>query len=129
MASVIEFKKEAVEQAEQDFSRLQLHPAQRRNVEQMCGVISSHIGLSPLATKGFFWKALKEWQVKNKKPAEIIVKVSPEERAKIVKEVYGIMEEKYLANILKHFEDRRKLHEAMEAAYQYFYEHFYENAT
>ena len=128
MATRIEFQSDAVKQAERDYAKLQLHPVQRRNVEQMCGIISEYIGLSPLATKGFFWKSLKDWQVKTKQPAEIIVKVSPEERAKIVKEVYTIMEEKYLAKILKRFEDRQRLRNAMNAAYKYFYEHFYDNA-
>jgi len=58
----LEFDKEEIVKAEEEYKRLELDPAQQEIIETIAESMSEFIPLSELAVKGFTWKVLKNWQ-------------------------------------------------------------------
>ena len=123
----MEFDKKELLKAEEEFSRLKIVPEQNRRVTIIGGLISKYTGISLLASKGFFWRAFKEWQLENKKPATYILEAPPEEQKELFKEIIGKVT-KYLEKILRRPEDKARLYKAMDEAIQYYLKNFYQKA-
>ncbi len=125
--SSFSFNEMAIKESESSFQKLQIVPEQNRRVTAISKVISDYTGLSLLATKGFFWKAFKEWQIENKKPATYILEAPPDKQKELVKEIFSKIT-RYLERILKDPNDKARLERAMNQAYEYYLKHFYSSS-
>ena len=58
----LEFDKEEVSKAEEEYDRLRLDPAQQEMVDSIAKVTNELVSLSESAVKSFTWKVMSNWQ-------------------------------------------------------------------
>jgi hypothetical protein len=80
MTSQLEFKKEAVSKAEQDYTKLQLTPEAKKIIAGAAQVYAKFLPISELALKGFIAMALRDFQVQEKVDAATIPQLPKEKR-------------------------------------------------
>ncbi len=63
--SSMRFTDKGIEDAERDFSQLDILPIHRKMIEEVADVLLVYIDISRLALMGFAWRAIRKWQVDN----------------------------------------------------------------
>jgi hypothetical protein len=118
MASTLEFRQEAVSQAEKDFSKLHLSPEQKQGIAGFAQLYAKFLPMSELAIKGFIAMTMRDFQVQEKIDAAAIQQFPREKREMYVKKMSKILQEK-LEKVLRHPEQKIALQEAVRKAYEF----------
>ena len=69
------------------YEDLMLHPDQRGIVYHVCEVIGQKLELDEAPVRGFFWKALREWQQDRALPTASMRDMNPRERLQAAEEI------------------------------------------
>ncbi|MHA2252486.1 MAG: hypothetical protein ACXAD7_19125 [Candidatus Kariarchaeaceae archaeon] len=77
---VLNFDQKAVQQAEEDFKKIDLEPRQRETINAIAKMYKEVIGMSEMAMKGFISFAIRDWQVEAKLKIEDLDHMSNEEK-------------------------------------------------
>ncbi len=117
------FKAELIEKEEEDFRRLKLAPEQRAIVEQMADVLNQYLSFSKLATMGFIWKSVRDWQVKYSRSIAELATSTPEDRVRSVREMTDVLAS-YLIRVLKRTQDEDQVKKACDSMYDFYVQHF-----
>ncbi len=115
MVNQIEFKKDAVMKAEQDFSKLQLPPENRKNVTSFAQLYTQFLPISELAMKGFISMAMRDFQVQEKMDIMKIYQLPRETQDKWIQKMTAILQDK-LEKVLLHPEQKAALRDAIKNA-------------
>ena len=81
------------------FDELMLRPEQRGIVYHVCTVIADRLELDEAPVRGFFWKALREWQHDRELPTASMRDMAPAERLEAAEQIgvfFRSMLRKYL---------------------------------
>lgn len=81
------FNTEKTKELESPVEEVTLDPSQEKLVRELTEIIGPALGLDPIPCHGLWLRALKNWQVANKRKAATVTKSSPKERAKVAIEV------------------------------------------
>lgn len=82
------------------YEELMLRPEQRQIVYHVCEVISARLDLDEAPVRGFFWRALREWQQKRGLPTASMRDMKPSDRLEAAEQigvVFRGMLRKYLS--------------------------------
>jgi len=118
MATILEFRKEAISQAEKDFSKLQLTPEQKQVIAGAAQLYAQFIPMSQLAIKGFIAMTMRDFQVQEKLDTATINQFPREKREMYMKKMSKILQDK-LEKVLFRPEQKSALQEAVKKAYEY----------
>lgn len=91
-------------EADVPFDELMLRPEQRAIVYHVCEVIAERLDLDEAPVRGFFWKALREWQLDRELPTASMRDMTPPERLEAAEQI-GVFFRGMLRRYLS--EDRR----------------------
>lgn len=69
------------------FDELMLRPEQRAIVYHVCEVIAERLELAEAPVRGFFWKALREWQLDRELPTASMRDMTPTERLEAAEQI------------------------------------------
>ncbi|RMG37367.1 MAG: hypothetical protein D6732_06850 [Methanobacteriota archaeon] len=117
------FKQELIAKEEEDFKRLKLAPEQRAIVEQMADVLNQYLSFSKLATMGFIWKAVRDWQVRYSRSIAELSTSTPEDRIRSVREMTDGLAS-YLIKVLKRTTDEEQVRKACDSMYNFYVQNF-----
>lgn len=117
------FNQEAITEAEEDYSKLQVSAEQRPIIEGVANVLSNYVNISKIALKGFIWRVVKDWQKKHSKAASEIATMNPEDRVKNIGEMFDMLND-YLAKILRSSDQKAALSEAIDDGFEFYKSEF-----
>lgn len=121
MASI--FKPEFIQKEEEDFKRLKLAPEQRAIVEQLAAVLNKFLPFSKLATMGFIWKSIRDWQIKYSRSISELSTTTPEDRVRSVREMTDTLIT-YLTKVLRNMQDEDQVKKACDSMYNFYVQNF-----
>ncbi len=120
MAVTLQFIEKELAKAETDYSKVQASPEQKTVIDQLAELLSRYTGMPKLPMKGFLWKAMKDWQLKNSMTCHAVLEMPYAGRLRSVREMLTILEEKYLRKVLRHSTDQYRLKKAIDSAFIYY---------
>ncbi len=94
------FNQDAMKKAENEYTKVQMEPFQKKGTIQMSGVINQYLNMSPIALRGFMLNVVKEWQEETGRFLRDTMAAPLEERLEILKYLLSYLEEA-LSRILK----------------------------
>ena len=92
----LKFDKTKVKEAEEEYLKLKLDPAQRGMVETMAQGMKAFVPVSEIAIKGFTWQVMTKWQRDNEMTLAGLHSLPLEERIEATKEMIGISKKIYV---------------------------------
>ncbi len=113
------FNSSAILKEEEDYKKLNLAPEQRAIVEQLGAVLNNYLELSKLATLGFIWKSIRDWQVKYSRSISELSNSPPQDRLASVKEMSETLKI-YLIKVLRRTEDENTIKRAVDSMYRFY---------
>ena len=114
------FTDKGIEDAERDFTELDILPIHRKMIEELADVLLVYIDISRLALMGFAWRAIRKWQVDNQMTAvEITKKGTPQQKMRAVREMFDNVEQS-LRRVLRSDSDKEILAKAIDDGYEYY---------
>ncbi len=118
MTGIIEFRKEALLEAERDFSKLQLSPESKKVIAGSAQLWAKFLPIGELAMKGFIAMAMRDFQVREKIDAGTINEFPKEKREHYIKMMMNILQEK-LERVLLRAEQKPALQAAVKKVYEF----------
>ena len=118
---VLTWNERVVNEAEEEYSRLQVAPAQTQIVVLMADLLCSFIPLKKLAMKGFAWRAIIKWQKDNHRPLTDLETIPPAQRLSAAKDIFANLEASLKA-VLHNKERESIISEAMSKAMKFYKE-------
>ncbi len=82
-----------------------------------------YVPMHKIAMMGFIWKAMKDYQIQEKRTVADVAASDPETRIKETGKIFNILEN-YLIRILKRSEDKNKLHDAIYNGFEFYKKNF-----
>ena len=101
LTSNIEFNQKLINESERDYSQLKLAPNQRALIEQAAKLYTQYFNISEMAMRGFIARAIKQWQIDNKKVLDDIYSSSGEEQVKMTRELANVLKTVLVKIIIK----------------------------
>ena len=96
---VIGFKTQEITEAEKYYGTIHLSERQKRIVGPVAEEISNQTQISDRAVKGFIWRTVREWQMKNQLDISEAQNFTAQQRLDLFEEIFGSVKES-LARIL-----------------------------
>ncbi len=130
LSCTINFNKEALKNTEQDYEKVIFTPNQSKLIQELSNFLYEIIKIPELALKATTWKALREWQIKNKKNIAEIGDMPIEEKLNTVKEIFCIGN-RILKGMLTQPKDKNGIiiDIAFEKAFKYFLNYTVKNLS
>ncbi|MHA2294548.1 MAG: hypothetical protein ACXAEU_20675 [Candidatus Hodarchaeales archaeon] len=116
---VLKWDNQIVYEAEEEYNRLQIDPAQKQIVESMAGLLCQYVPLRKLAMKGFAWRAIIKWQQDNHRALRDLMTIDAEKRIIAAKQIFVILEN-FLKAVLHNKEKESVVEEAMVKAFDFY---------
>ncbi len=91
MTQDIKFKLNLVQEAEDYYQRLHITPEQKKQVNDISKLLTKYISISEKAIKGFFWRVLRDYQIKRHMGLEESKNLSIDERIEGLKEILSLL--------------------------------------
>lgn len=114
---MIKFQEKAVQEAADEYKKVELPKEYRELMENVSKIISPYIGMNDGAVRGFISRSIVTWQERHKmKIAEVFSMPLPK-RQEMMREGMDILKE-ILGKILKTPSDQEKLNKAINNGYQ-----------
>ena len=93
MVQDIKFRISAVQEAEEYYKRLHMTAEQKKQVDSISKVLSHHVSIPERAIKGFFWRVLREYQIRRHMGLDESKNLSIDERIEGLKEIFSLLRE------------------------------------
>ncbi|MFX1373882.1 MAG: hypothetical protein ACFFCE_18700 [Promethearchaeota archaeon] len=116
---VINFKLESMQNSEDYYKKIHMVADQNTVITQMAQFLCQFLPIPERPMKGFIWRALTDWQVKNRKDLSEVLKISPDQRVETVLEIIALLK-KHLTRILISQEQEPLLNESCQKAVKFY---------
>lgn len=113
---MIKFQEKAVQEAADEYKKVELPKEYRELMENVSKVISPYIGMNDGAVRGFISRSIVTWQERHKMKIAEVLSMSLPKRQEMMKEGMDILKE-ILGKILKTPSDQEKLNKAINDGY------------
>ena len=113
------FRKDYIEKTEKKFKEVDVTGEIGKVVDNLSNIISEYIGMRSLAVKGFFWKAIKQWQQDNQWEVKELFDMSTKQRNSELADILLLFEES-LKDVLDDPEEKMELKEAILESFEDF---------
>ncbi|MFX1570893.1 MAG: hypothetical protein ACFFCV_21345 [Promethearchaeota archaeon] len=87
----IRFNNKEIVDAEKYYGTIHISERQKTLLEPVAKIISDQINVSERAVKGFLWRAVREWQMENKKDLSEAEALSPDQRVLLFKKIMELI--------------------------------------
>lgn len=120
---MIKFNEKAVQEAADEYKKVELPKEYRELMESISKIISPYIGMNDGAVRGFISRSIVVWQERHKKKIAEVFSMSLSKRQEMMKEGMNILKE-ILGKILKTPSDQEKLDKAINDGYNAYLTNF-----
>ena len=117
MVIQVDFDKNEVNNAEAEFSKIVLEDRTRRIIELLVGLMGPQLPVSQMAMRGFVWRAIKHWQIKEKKLIADVRTFPTEQRLKAVRQIFDETITTF-KNLVKTEAEKKDVEKVFEDAYK-----------
>ncbi|MHA2089784.1 MAG: hypothetical protein ACW98K_02895 [Candidatus Kariarchaeaceae archaeon] len=118
----LKFQSDLIEEAERNFSILQVSEKQERITIEIAKVLRMYLGLSLEVLQGMINKTLIEWQEENYKPMEYFETATPADRIPVVEKLFEVLNKKYLSSMIDKNVNQMTLDSAIDNAFIFYQE-------
>ena len=101
MTSNIEFNQKLIAESERDYSKLKFTPQQRALIEQAATLYNQYFDISEMAMRGFIARAIKQWQIEEKRVLDDIYSATGAEQVKLTKELAEVLKKVLIKVVIK----------------------------
>jgi hypothetical protein len=113
---MIKFNEKAVQEAADEYKKVELPKEYRELMENVSKVISPYVGMNDGAVRGFISRSIVIWQERHKMKIAEVLSMPLLKRQEMMKEGMDILKE-ILGKILKTPSDQEKLNKAINDGY------------
>ncbi len=118
----LKFNPSLVEEAERNFSILQISERQEKITTEIAKVLRMYLGLNLEVLQGMINKTLIDWQEENYKPMEYFETASPDDRIAVVEKLFATLNKKYLSSMIDENATQMSLDSALDNAFIFYQE-------